>query len=745
MSPRAGARLTAVLAAVLVLSVLAPIARAQTFPALGGLTLGSVRAVDTNGDSLFDIVQVQVTGSVSSPGDFQFLADLGTSAGRILSSNSTWARLPVGAANVTVTIPGRLLRFYGVDGPYSLHVVAVGYNLTDGFAGPSATLDAATPAWKAGSFDPIWADFGGAPTATPVDTDGDSLYDQLAVYVPVSVVDAGPVDVQASLLNNYGCVTLAANTGEERVLEPGPFVWTVTFDGLYLSVRGLDGPYRIRVDLLLPGMTGSDGTDAINQTTFTTAAYSHLQFAGRSADFSLAGPSDTLVDADHDGFAERLTVHVPVRVRVEGDYDLRGDLFYTDYNERTGIVAERYIHLAPGAATLDLNYAGASLFRLTYGDNVSAYLSLRRLDGSPWDANWTNWQIPGFSPGLFQGLSETDVVGHLIPALGGCSWPEPVQVMDPNASLLEYTSPAASDGSFSFRLYPGTFYFLAADCTGASRVTAATISGMTAYVNLSTPAPVPTATNYTLVFDSWNRTTVSAAYDRTRFSAALRFMADAAGDMNGVANASELVLASEVSPDPGGGFSVSVDGLGFIWHGPRVLGAQGTGPLTSSADVVTDDAWDVSRASPPLSLASHDVQLNLVYPYPVSPVFGPYTLGRYQVEVEMPDGVGGNLAASGQAFEADPLPAAYDLNVRSAGSGAWILTPGTAPYSSSSFLWASIVVHITAAAQPVSSALPSWAGVPVLIWGVIAGVSFLIVALVAVGLWLESKRRRGAP
>jgi len=205
------------------------------------------------------------------------------------------------------------------------------------------------------NFTGVFSDYG-------VDTDGDSLYNRLAIDVGVNVKTAGTYVVRAKLHDPHGSQIL--ETKESYFLGVGDHSITLNFNGFSIFKHKLGGPYVVILTL-----EDKDG-NVLDSQTYNTSTYDPADFQHLVA---LTGNYwDYGTDIDGDGVLDYLTVNVEVVAVNPGYCSIKGRLM--DINEKEIVWAENTAYLeADEPQVIQLNFDGATI----YNHGVDGPYSLR--------------------------------------------------------------------------------------------------------------------------------------------------------------------------------------------------------------------------------------------------------------------------------------------------------------------------------------------------------------------------------
>jgi len=225
-------------------------------------------AVDTNGDTVADVLRVVVGVTVPEAADVTLGGTLVDHAGGAVAAAQVTTSRAAGAGTLTLDFDGADLT--DTAGPFVLTGVEVG---RAGQAPEVTALDVhTTAAYPAGTFRPGGSFHVASVTDRGQDDDGDGLFDALVVDVAVRVQEPGFYAVSGRLTDGSGDEIQWA--GDQQHLAPGEHVLALRYDGRLLSGRAVDGPYQVQsLSVYL------DPTDpATLRTPYTTAAYRWQEF-----------------------------------------------------------------------------------------------------------------------------------------------------------------------------------------------------------------------------------------------------------------------------------------------------------------------------------------------------------------------------------------------------------------------------------------------------------------------------------
>jgi len=194
--------------------------------------------VDSNNNSRFESLKVDVGLTISNAGTYTVTGDLQDSAGNLLAS-ATWSGSD---SNVQLHFDGPTIYRHTTNGPYRLSNLrlqnAVGeiigrvesahqsseYTYSD-FEGPAALLT-------------------GVYNHSVGDTNGNNLYDYLAIQVELNVSEESQYFIEGWLRDKTGHAITWATTGS-IILEPGMHTLELKFDGEAIHANRISGPFTL--------------------------------------------------------------------------------------------------------------------------------------------------------------------------------------------------------------------------------------------------------------------------------------------------------------------------------------------------------------------------------------------------------------------------------------------------------------------------------------------------------------------
>jgi PKD repeat protein len=467
----------------------------------------------------------------------------------------------------------------------------------------SGLLLLAGPAWASDGF------FVGPHTDEGLDTDADNRYEFLQVNVTVSVTVGGDFTVEGRLYDSLG-VTLITSNSTAFSGGVGPHVVSLNFEGRDIFGSRVDGPYRTVLDLLNDTMTFVDGDVHI------TGPYSHVSFGPIIA---FTPPhTDVGVDTDGNSLYNFIQVNVSANTSLPGFFFLFGAIF------SSGIIDFKIqmVNLTAGDHIIPFNFSGIGAFLNGDDGPYAVLLSAsviecgRDTSGEGDSTNHTTapYFFTDFEFGIKRDLTGSVTNGTTgLPVANETLWLA-------NAShqwLLTFETDATGD--FSVVAFEGDFVLNAGADGLQDRAIPVTIEGDT-NVDVTLEKQAVEASEVNILLTDWDNATVQVDMYGYADNQSQRFQVDQfAGNGDLYVDATESDLWAEVfqscfTPfnDTTGQFEV--DGTPFeLVNGSFVMNADITGPITSTAPILTTQDMEFTAQSPIAAIGTHEVFLRANY------------------------------------------------------------------------------------------------------------------------------------
>ncbi|HEX6288526.1 MAG TPA: Calx-beta domain-containing protein, partial [Herpetosiphonaceae bacterium] len=219
--------------------------------------------IDSDGNGLFNRLQIAVGVQVGEAGAYAISGSLLDSNGGFVTSATTESTLSAGAATVNLNFDGGAIRQHGANGPYRL--VSLSLRKLDGTALDSMVEAHQTSAYQVTQFQSTGLITGNF-TDRAVDANGNGLFEHLIIDVEVVIPSAATYTFNGRIVDSAGAEI--AWTSGSQTLSPGVRQVSLRFEGRSIHAHGVDGQYQLR-DLHVYSNTVSDR----RIQAYTTAAY----------------------------------------------------------------------------------------------------------------------------------------------------------------------------------------------------------------------------------------------------------------------------------------------------------------------------------------------------------------------------------------------------------------------------------------------------------------------------------------
>ena len=224
--------------------------------------------IDADGNGKFDRLDLQINLTVDTPDEYLvegFLHDVPPVT--FLLYDRFVFSLTAGPRTVSLFYDGPALNATGVDGPYTVDLFlsrASDFTLLDNDTHATQPYSHLAFEMPEVTIEPPLIENG-------LDTDGNGLYNFLAVDVPVSVAVAGTYVLVAQLFDRSGVLSLF--TFNVSRLDVGTVPLRLLFSGIRINAAAADGPYVVLLVL-------ADIATFVQQDSYVhiTRAYDHAAF-----------------------------------------------------------------------------------------------------------------------------------------------------------------------------------------------------------------------------------------------------------------------------------------------------------------------------------------------------------------------------------------------------------------------------------------------------------------------------------
>jgi hypothetical protein len=276
----------------------------------------SDKGIDTDGDSLFNVLEIGVEVNVTDAGKYMIsishLLDSNSSPNYIYVYNSTWIYLDSGIQNVTVQLSGTHIRMSGFDPAY---VSSIG--LSDEvylFSETRWSVPLSKP-YSHLDFDPPKAVLTGRIFDAGIDADDDGKLDYLQIGVEINVTDPGQYSLQVSGLKDSSLnKTIDVYDSKSSYFVAGVQVFNLSLYGPSIYVSH-SNPRYVSSIWLYADYSSYEYDVALSRE------YAYDEFDAPGA-YLTGTISDSGIDEDSDGKFNYLQVAVEVNVTESGTYNI---------------------------------------------------------------------------------------------------------------------------------------------------------------------------------------------------------------------------------------------------------------------------------------------------------------------------------------------------------------------------------------------------------------------------------------
>ena len=647
-------------------------------------SLGTAWPVDLNGNGLYDELRLNYTLNVTSTASFHLQGVIWGTAGCCTNwvSYEATPAVGVGVHELTFPFPGGMLNASRLDGPYTYYVSVIQWFPTfGGSVGYTvSSKSVTTPAYSYTQFDPPWVRMVRPFSDHGVDLDGDGLFEEIVVHVPIHLDRPSEVTVSGSLGPDPLVFAIPL---EPMSLPAGDASVDLVFPAFALNQAKTSGPYTVFVQ-----MTASILPQFPQGATYTTAAYDYRQLSPVSA--TLGTPGWQTVDADGDGKADFLDIGVNVTASKTGDYFVRSFLT-TDPFPSPEHQAGRLVHLDAGTTTnVSVRYSGVTLNRSATDGPWSDFLGVRRLDTIPGDQVYTATSSLAYARSDFQSRPHTRLNGTVRSLTRGT--PDPYTIVlaaDPSQEFWAWAYTDAA-GNYSLDVYPGTFTLttIVPPFPDAPIARPVSVGGPTT-ADLDLPAAPTDRLSWDASFSAWNVSAVATTWRHAYGNTSARISADIYGNFDGTADATELTwwirypflvpFAYPAALSVGVNLGLSVDGTPLSAGPGSFVLLQGAGAYTSTEAIIGQATTTFRDSNPPAPGPGHAVDVRLLHDVPSF---------DFNLTLTLPAGFESTATASSNVTLIHPSAA------------TWIVDPGPPASPSERYATATITATPVPDAQP---------------------------------------------
>jgi PKD repeat protein len=199
---------------------------------------------DTDGNNLFNTLNIDLVFSVDHPGFHSLAGYLTADDGTIVAATDHRYDLSEnGTYQATLIFEGTIIHLSGKNGPYTLSVT-----LTDSGGREDFVLDEqidahTTESYTLSQFEGSQISFSDSYDDSGIDADGDGIIDLLKIDVGMDVIQSGIYSLSAELYKETDYLT---TTFTQSGCEPGSQTVSLVYGGRVIGIKGIDGPYELR-------------------------------------------------------------------------------------------------------------------------------------------------------------------------------------------------------------------------------------------------------------------------------------------------------------------------------------------------------------------------------------------------------------------------------------------------------------------------------------------------------------------
>ena len=237
--------------------------------------------IDTNGNGLFDSLNLDLSVNIVASGHFEFQGTLIDGSGQPVVTGYFSTRmagvgpLPTGLQTISLSFDGSQIHQHGVNGPYTLADLMI-FDVTESALEVDVNTNVyTTAAYQIEQFERPMIVLADGNEAV-IDTDGNGRYDLLRINLNAEVVQSGNYDVNGRLVDPNGG-EIAWGKSSFYASSDGTYSIQLEFDGYEIGEHQVNGPYILR-DLSIFNTSGT--SSAVFGEAYATQAYSVTDFEG---------------------------------------------------------------------------------------------------------------------------------------------------------------------------------------------------------------------------------------------------------------------------------------------------------------------------------------------------------------------------------------------------------------------------------------------------------------------------------
>lgn len=260
------------------------------------------QGIDTNGNDLFEYISLGIGVDAGVAGTYRITATLkgSNNVSRTVISIQQMAE----GVNQSINIKFSKEDIFeiGVDGPYNVSEVVVELlENSDWFLADKVENPWETQPYSLDVFEKGGISLTGNTSDSGIDTDNDGRFDILKVNIEVNVLKTGSYQWSGRLVDSNK--TEIDFSGKSGFLNMGLNIIDISFDGIKIGEKGINGPYTVTGFLMLGA-----GDSVIASDVATTQLYNFTDFEGvlNQPPIANAGPDQTLECAKPGGTSATL-------------------------------------------------------------------------------------------------------------------------------------------------------------------------------------------------------------------------------------------------------------------------------------------------------------------------------------------------------------------------------------------------------------------------------------------------------
>jgi hypothetical protein len=482
---------------------------------------------DPDGDGLFSTLRLDVRLTVDVGGTYTVRGQLRSAEGTPIQDTVARVTLLIGSATVALRFAGSSIFASGLDGPYAIDLTVFDEDLRTLSTGSHWTA-----AYTHSDFEPRILTLAPPYEDLGIDVDADGAYDALRMLVRANVSIGATVRFDVVLKEGVGAAELI-RVSRTTAVSPGLQTVAVDLPGADLIATGLDGPYRLWIEVY-----DAEGS-LLDADNHRTQPYLLDEFE--------AGPRARIVglvaqvpeDPDGDGVFNRLRLRVGLDLDAAGWYRLSGSLL-------SGGIAvaddEAAALLGAGPSSMDLVFAGPAIrgAGLDGPFDLPATLAPAEDGGVAYDSSALRTDV--FQASSFEAAASIAISGRVVsdfrvtPLAGATVW-----LLDYTNHVSRSTSTDAS-GAYALVAPAGSYWVLVDHPDGQAQVRSETFDA-TAIMDVTLAAPRRDVVQADFTWMGWDRLHIGIRYVFHRDGPAVRFALDwASGDRDGLVSAAEASL-----------------------------------------------------------------------------------------------------------------------------------------------------------------------------------------------------------